>query len=59
MEHSRAASFLSTGRIAGRLRCHSLIEGGQRDIASAPLVGQEAAWVEVPNAMKAGALVCS
>lgn len=45
--------------MAGRLRCDSLIEGGQRDIASAPLVGQEAAWVEVPDAMKAGALVCS
>ena len=41
----------------GCSRINSLIEGWQGDIASASLVGQEAAGVEVANTMEAGGLV--
>ena len=41
----------------GRSRSHCLIEGRQGDIASASLVGQEAARIEIANTVETGGLV--
>ena len=63
VQHTINAGFPDSRRnrehedMDGCSRINSLIEGWQGDIASASLVGQEAAGVEVANTMEAGGLV--